>query len=290
MRFSPQLAEHAGAITLSDATRIAYADSAPSSRSDPIVLVHGLQDEADTWRHVFQPLARQRRVLAPDLPGFGRSDKGARRYGIEYFAGAVLRWLDALDIARASFVGNSMGAMICEHIALTHPGRVRDLTLVDGTLAITRQPAGPRGALLRRLFAGWLDKRYFAKLRQSPQAAYDTLRAYYGQLDALPQEDRDFLFQRVNERVWDEGQRLAALSVQLSFVPFFVRNMGAIKRGVPLLGMPTTVIWGGKDVVFPLENGPARAAMQVGARYVEIADAGHLPHQERPHAFLEALG
>ncbi len=290
MRFAPQLAEHAGAITLSDATRIAYVDSAPSSRTDPIVLVHGLQDEADTWRHVFLPLARQRRVLALDLPGFGRSDKRARRYSLDFFASMVLRWLDALDIQRASFIGNSMGAMVSEQIALTQPGRVRDLTLVDGTLAIARQPAGPRGALLRRLFAGWLDRRYFAKLRQSPQAAYDTLRNYYGDLDALPQNDRDFLFQRVNERVWDEGQRLAALSVQMNFVPFFVRNMSAIKRGVPQLAMPTTVIWGSQDSVFPLENGPARASMQGGARYVEIVGAGHLPHQERPEAFVEALG
>ena len=289
MRFAPQLAEHAVAVTLSDATRIAYVDSAPSGRSEPIILVHGLQDEADSWRHVFQPLARQRRVLALDLPGFGRSDKRERRYSIDTFAGAMLRWLDALDIPRASFIGNSMGAMICEQIALTQPGRVRDLTLVDGTLAITRQPAGSRGALLRRLFASWLDKRYFAKLRQSPQAAYDTLRGYYGDLGSLPQDDRDFLFQRVNERVWDEGQRLAALSAQMNFAPFFVRNMSAIKRGVPQLSMPTAVIWGSKDSVFPLVNGAARAGMQAGARYIEIAGAGHLPHQERPEAFVEAL-
>ncbi len=289
MRFVPQLAEYAGALTLSDATRIAYVDSAPSSQADPIVLVHGLQDEADSWRHVFGPLARRQRVLALDLPGFGRSEKRTRRYTLDYFAGTVLRWLDALDITRASFVGNSMGAMICEQIALTQPARVRDLTLVDGTLAITRQPAGPRGALLRRLFAKWLDKRYFAKLRRSPQAAYDTLHSYYSNLDALPQNDRNFLFQRVNERVWDEGQRLAALSVQMNFVPFFMRNMSAIKRGVPKLGMPTTVIWGSNDGVFPIENGLARAGMQTGARYVEIAGAGHLPHQERPETFLEAL-
>jgi pimeloyl-ACP methyl ester carboxylesterase len=290
MRYAPQLADHAGAITISDGTRIAYVDSAPGSQADPIVLVHGLQDEADSWRHVFQPLARLRRVLALDLPGFGRSDKRARRYSLEFFAGMVQRWLDALDIKRASFMGNSMGAMISEQIALTQPGRVRDLTLVAGTLVITRQPAGPSGALFRRLFANWLDKRYFARLRESPQAAYETLRSYYANLDALPQDDRDFLFQRVNERVWDEAQRLAALSAQLSFVPFFVRNMSAIKRGVPKLTMPTTVIWGSKDGVFPLENGPARARMQTGARYVEIAGAGHLPHQERPEAFMEALG
>ncbi len=46
----------------------------------PVLLLHGLGDEADTWRHVLPLLQPDYRVLAPDLPGFGRSDKPRRRY------------------------------------------------------------------------------------------------------------------------------------------------------------------------------------------------------------------
>lgn len=277
------LAQHKITIFLYDT----YPDD---QQSIPLLLVHGLGDEADTWRHVLPTLAAQRRVLALDLPGFGRSDKRKRRYAVDFFASAVLAWLDALGLARVALAGNSLGGMVSEFIALTQPQRVRGLTLIAGTLAITQQPAGPRGSVLRRLFAAWLDKRYFQKLRRSPQAAFDTLRPYYASLQTLPQADRDFLFQRVNERVWDESQRLAALSVQMNFVPFFMRHMVRIRREVPGLTVPTQVLWGAQDVIFPLANGPARAQMQAGARYIEIPDAGHLPQQEQPERVLAALG
>jgi pimeloyl-ACP methyl ester carboxylesterase len=292
MTLAPQLAPYACSLDVPGIGRVAYVDSAPEAAAghDTLVLVHGLQDEADTWRHVFTPLAYSQRVLALDLPGFGRSDKRKRRYAIDFFAAAVLAWLDALGVSRVALAGNSLGGMVSEFITLTQPQRVRSLTLIAGTLVITQQPAGPRGSLLRRLFAAWLDKRYFLKLRRSPQAAFDTLRPYYANLQALPQADRDFLFQRVNERVWDEEQRLAALSVQMNFVPFFMRQMARIRREVPRLAVPTQVLWGTKDAIFPLANGQARAKMQAGAGYVEITDAGHLPQQEQAARVLAALG
>lgn len=292
MTLAPQLAPYARTLDVNGIGRVAYVDSAPEAATgqDTLVLVHGLQDEADTWRHVFTPLAHSQRVLALDLPGFGRSDKRKRRYTIDFYADAVLAWLDALCVARVALVGSSLGSMVSEFITLTRPQLVRSLTLIAGTLVITQQPAGPRGSLLRRLFAAWLDKRYFLELRRSPQAAYDTLRPYYASLQTLPQADRDFLFQRVNERVWDEEQRLAALSVQMNFVPFFIKQMARIRREVPRLAVPTQVLWGSKDAIFPLANGPARAKMQAGADYVEIADAGHLPQQEQPVRVLAALG
>jgi pimeloyl-ACP methyl ester carboxylesterase len=53
--------------------------------------------------------------------------------------------------------------------------------------------------------------------------------------------------------------------------------------------LPTTVIWGTLDAILSPVNGSARAALQPGARLVEIPEAGHLPHQERPQKVLEVL-
>lgn len=70
-----QLAPYAKTIALPGLDlNVSYFEAGAQHRRT-LILIHGLQDEADTWRHVFEPLAQRYRVIAPDLPGFGRSDK-----------------------------------------------------------------------------------------------------------------------------------------------------------------------------------------------------------------------
>ena len=257
--------------------------------ADAILLIHGLQDEADSWRHVFAPLAQTHRVIAMDLPGFGRSTKGLRRYDVPLYVDALLALMDALKLPRATLIGNSMGAIIADALAVMHPARVSRLVLIDGTLRIVSQGGKVSFNLLQWLFADYYDRRYFAKLRQDPHGAYDTLKPYYADLAALPAADRDFLFQRVNERVWDEPQRQASLSIRNGFLRFFGMQAPKLIRQIPALQMPTTVIWGEHDHIVPAQNGEARATLQPGATFHRIAGAGHLPHQERPAELLDVL-
>ncbi|MCS6863432.1 MAG: alpha/beta fold hydrolase, partial [Abditibacteriales bacterium] len=73
----PALAPYVRKVQLrSGLTLFAFEAGAPDA--PPLLLIHGLGDEADTWRHVFLPLAERYHVIAPDLPGFGRSDKPRR--------------------------------------------------------------------------------------------------------------------------------------------------------------------------------------------------------------------
>jgi pimeloyl-ACP methyl ester carboxylesterase len=133
------------------------------------------------------------------------------------------------------------------------------------------------------------DRRYFEALRRAPQAAYDSLRPYYADLDALLQADRDFLYQRVNARVWDEPQRLAALSIRMRLPWFLAFSARRLVQRIPSIPAPTLVIWGEQDRILPIGNGVIRAALQPGARFVCVPGAGHLPHQEHPAAVLAAL-
>ena len=145
MTQASQLAPYAQTIVLPSVGRIFYYDSANIAARETIILVHGLQDEADTWRHLFQPLMQRYRVLALDLPGFGRSDKAHRNYTPLFFADTLLQFMDALKIGHATLVGNSLGGMIAEWVALMHPARVSRLILLDGTLKIVeRHFVGPQ--------------------------------------------------------------------------------------------------------------------------------------------------
>src|SRR5947209_13116044 len=98
-----------------------------------LLLIHGLGDEADSWRHVFEPLAVRHHVIAVDLPGFGRSDP-VPSYQLPVLRDALLDLLDALSLPAATLVGNSLGAMLAQMVALQAPPRVAGLLLVDGTL------------------------------------------------------------------------------------------------------------------------------------------------------------
>ncbi|WP_169238007.1 alpha/beta fold hydrolase [Candidatus Roseilinea sp. NK_OTU-006] len=289
MQPAPQLAPHARTLRLQWPDGAVQYFEAGAPHAPAIVLIHGLQDEADTWRHVFERLAQTHHVIALDLPGFGRSDKARRRYSVPFYTRVVLGLMDALKIGYATLIGSSLGAMIAETIALTQPARASGLVLIGGTIHIVERPAAAPRNLVQLLRLAANDRRYFEALRRSPQAAYDSLRPYYANLDDLPQTDRDFLFQRVNERVWDEAQRLASLSVQMN-LPIFLAFQGrALIRRIPASAVPTTVIWGAEDRILPMSNGIARTAIQRASRWIRIEAAGHLPHQEKPEDFLRAI-
>jgi pimeloyl-ACP methyl ester carboxylesterase len=111
----------------------------------PLLLVHGLMTSSYSWRYVMEPLSRSFHVLAPDLPGAGRTDKPK----VPYTAAALARWLvelcAALDIRGCRAVGNSLGGYLCLRAALADPG-------VFGRLVDVHSPAVP-DARLRALHA-----------------------------------------------------------------------------------------------------------------------------------------
>ncbi len=271
---------------------VCYFDAAlpqADQAAPPLLLVHGLQDESDTWRHVFLPLAEQRRVIALDLPGFGRSDKPRHRYSVPLLADALVELLDVLHIPAAALIGSSVGAMVAEWVALHQAGRVCALTLVGGTLHITRWPPRRPHPLVVLLLLPLLSRRYFAQLRCDPDLAYRTLRPYYARLEALPEADQQFLRRRVYARVWDEQQRRAAVQLERSLVWFLGVQAKRVLPRLRTLGIPTNIIWGEQDAFLPLENALNRAALQPSAKLHTIPASGHLPHQEHPAAFLGAL-
>lgn len=251
----------------------------------PIVLLHGLGDEADTWRHVL-PLISTRRAIAPDLPGFGRSDQGKRSYTIPFFADTLLELIDHLGLPEVVLVGHSTGAIIAQEFALRNPQRVKRLVLIGGSLVAGESKPDP--SLLMFLIPG-LGEWAYNRLRKDPDAAYRSLEPYYHRLKDLPQADRDFLYQRVNERVWSDGQRRGFLSTLRGMV----RWLPAVQKGLPdrlsNSHIPTTIIWGENDRIMPVQAAHTLARLLPDARLVVVPGAGHNVHQEKPEVVAEVL-
>jgi pimeloyl-ACP methyl ester carboxylesterase len=260
--------------------RLFYYD-AGCPASPAMVLVHGLGDEADTWRRVIGSLAGSFRVIAPDLPGFGRSSLPARRPLSPPFLARVMRELvDQLGIRNATWVGSSLGASIAQIVAIRWPARVARLVLVDG--GIQARPR-LRGALLGMLVPGAGERRY-RTLRYDLDAAYETLRPYYGNLDGLPPEERAFLRERVRDRVSSDTQRVAYFSAFRSLLFWMLLAGRRATRRARSLDRKTLYVWGSDDRIVPSGSWNAE-----NARVTIVRGAGHLPHQESPEEFVRAI-
>ena len=259
-----------------------------SGRGNPhsLILVHGLGDEADTWRHIFVPLAQKYHILAVDLPGFGRSELPDDKITPVFLLDLFNELLEETGIDQAILVGNSLGGILSHAFTLKKPDRVEGLVLVDGAL-LQNEPMGDFSLLLMEipLLGEWLYKR----LRKDPQAAYDSLRNVYCALDALPEDDRDFLFTRVNQRVWSETQRKAYFSTLRNLTPWIKDWQSRLPGQLEHLHTPTLIIRGEHDTLFSEKNARGIEKIQPNASLFQISEAGHLPHQEKPGSFLSVL-
>jgi len=266
-------------------SRLYYFDSAPGDRvRRAIVLIHGLGDEGDSFRHLFPPLSADFRLIAPDLPGFGRS--GARgRTSFRLCVESVAAILEAEGIEGAIVLGSSLGASIAQLLASRLPGAVAALVLEDGG-----SPAPNKAATsLLSMALPFFGKRRYEGFRKDRAAAVRSLSPYYADWETLPEADRNFLARRVADRVDSAAQGRAYLSLLRSAMMTLGFSGGAFARQLDSWNRPLSVIWGAEDRVVSRESGRIVAARVEGATFALVEGAGHLPHQERPAAVADIL-
>ena len=96
-----------------------------------LLLIHGLGSNAKGWIKNISVLAEHHRVIAVDLPGYGKSDKGYYNYSMDFYAGILKQLLEKLQIKKAVFIGHSMGGQIAITSALKYPEIVEKLILIS---------------------------------------------------------------------------------------------------------------------------------------------------------------
>jgi 2-hydroxy-6-oxonona-2,4-dienedioate hydrolase len=126
--------------TIGDLRIHAHVSAGPSSVADDVtvVLVHGLAVPGLYMLPTAERLAPFYRVLVPDLPGFGRSDKPAETLNVMELAGALGAWMEAENCGRAILIGNSLGCQVIVELATRFPQLVAGLVLTGPTV----DPAG----------------------------------------------------------------------------------------------------------------------------------------------------
>ena len=257
--------------------RIHYQE-AGDEKAPPIILIHGFISSNLVWNEVFLPLANAGfRVIAPDLPGYGYSDKPSDgRYTIDAQAYAVLGLMDRLGIDQATIVGASYGGAIAATIALDYSERVAKLILVG---AVSNDQ--PKKKLLLRL-AGvpllgdiatplFLGSRWILRKRTQ-----DVYRRLGYPLDERKLEARHHLLETANThramirtiRRWEADR---------------------ISREASLIRQPTLLVWGEEDTHIPISEAFRLRDAIPNSRLTVFRNCGHLPPTEYPEKFVEVV-
>ena len=268
-----------------------YYDSAanvvpPENAKPTLVLIHGLGDEADTWRHIFRPLAAVGyRVIAPDLPGFGRSNwKG--RISINVHRNAVIRLITFVDAERPTvLVGSSLGAGIAELVAGSRPDLAKGLILIAGCFPFAKS-ANRKFFLLGLPFLG---RKWYRRFRTNHEAAWKSLHSYYADLDSMDIADRDFLRERVAARVESSNQERGYLSTARSMSAFFMFGSQSVARKIKKFSGRILILCGEEDIIFPPEKAGLFRTLRPDAEFAVVVGAGHLPHQEKQEASVAKI-
>ena len=262
-----------------DGTSVGYK---VAGEGPPMVLLHGAGDNSLDWRWTLPALARARSVYAPDLPGSDDSGKPVADYSPAFFERFVSSFADTLGIGRATFVGNSLGGLVALRLALSEPARVSSLVLVDGAgLGRAVNPAF-NSVNLPGLAEAALP------LWRTPNGAYGRAWARAALLFAHPSNVPGEWLAEQCRLARSPGYLEAHLTVLRNLVGLLGQREVLLDR-LPSLEMPTLVVWGERDRVFPRAQAK-RAVAHIGDGSLSlIPDCGHLPHVECPEPFVAAV-
>ena len=258
-----------------DGVRLHWAEVGESSGAPPVVLIHGLTNSSRSWSQIAPLLATDRRVLMPDLPGHGQSERPNADYALHWYARVISRWLEVLGIEQADVVGHSFGGGVAQMLLLECPERIRRLVLVaagglgkgvgwwlrlaslPGVVEYLGQPFMAFGTRLALSERDGVTREEIRELSR--------LNAQAGSARALARSVRDVIDWRGQRRNFRDRAR------ELETLPAIL------------------VLWGDRDTIIPIEQGRAFAESLDGVVFESFKGAGHYPHNEQPEAFVRTL-
>lgn len=258
--------------------RVAYLDE---GQGEVVLLLHGMAGSSQTWRSMLRPLSRKYRVIAPDLPGHGSSDKPRSDYSLGAFAVFLRDLLDELGVTHATVLGQSLGGGIAMQFVYQHPDYCHRLILMSSgglgpdvgwTLRLLSAPGAelimPIIAPPPVLAAGERVRRLFGKLGVTSPRGGEIWNAYSSFSDA---ETRQAFLRTLRSVVDYRGQAVSALN------------------RLHVADMPVMVIWGDQDAIIPVEHAYAACEARPDVRLEVLPGVGHFPQAERPTEVVDLI-
>jgi haloalkane dehalogenase len=256
--------------------------------STPVMLLHGFGTSIGHWRHNLEVLGQQHTVYALDMLGFGASRKACADYKIDLWVDQVYEFWQTFIRQPIVLVGNSIGSLVCLAAAAAHPEMVKGIVLINLPDLSLREEAMP----------GWLRpvvstveglvaspillKTLFHVVRRPP-----VVRKWAGLAYASPVAVTAELVEILTGPAQDRG---AAATFSALFKAMTSTNFGPrVKTILPTLDIPMLLMWGRKDRMIPPKLARQFVELNPNLELIELDDAGHCPHDERPEQVNQIL-
>ncbi len=257
---------------------VASAGSGP-----PLLLLHGWPEFWRTWQPVMEQLADRYTLVAPDLRGFGQSDKPAGdEWGADAHAADLLAVLDAMGLGRVGVVGHDVGGGVMQPLARRAPERFTGLFF----FGFSYPGIGARGGTPDRLNEIWYQS--FHQMPFAPAlvgATRESCRAYIGHF-LRHWSHRKQVWDAVMEDWVDNFMTPGNLAGGFAYYRAAQAGRLRMMRGelppLPPITLPTAVRWAEHDPIFPYAW-----TDRLGETFTELdlammRDVGHFPHREDP--------
>lgn len=269
MSMSPEIGSSIDASGL----RTNVLDSGSDPGGGTVLLIHGSGPGVSAWanwRLTIPELAQNFRVVAPDLTGFGFSERAPDRYDLAGWTSHALGVLDALDIDRAHVVGNSFGGSIALALAIQHPDRVRRLGLMGAV--------GVPFEITPGLDAVW-------GYEPSVEAMADLLRIF----TATPSPGIDDLARLRYEASTRPGVHEAYASMFPAPRQRWVDALAHADDAIASISAPTIIFHGREDRVIPMATSLRLLQLIPDAQLHAFGNCGHWTQIEHAQDFSRLL-
>ncbi len=266
------------------ALHVAQTGSGPA-----LLLLHGWPEFWLTWEPVMERLADRFHLVAPDLRGFGDSDKPHGLFGSQDAAGDMLALLDALGLDRVGLVGHDIGGGVMQAMARRAPDRLTGLFFFD----FMYPGIGPRMATPDRLSEIWyvmFHQMEFAETlvgatREATQAYLSHFLRHWSY--------RKNAFDDVLDEWVDNFRKPGNLSGGFAYYRAGAETrLAAMKgeaRSLPPISVPTCVRWAEHDPIFPLAWADRLGETFPNLDFASLPGVGHFPHRENPDRAAEEI-
>ena len=252
--------------------------------SGPVVLlIHGMAGSSATWIPVIDQLAEHMTVVAPDLPGHGRSDKPRGDYSLGAHASFLRDLLAKLGHESATIVGQSLGGGIALQFAYQYPERCERVVLVAAG-GLGKDVVG----LLRGLAAPGVE--YVLPIAFQPvfRDAVNSVARRLRRVGIKPGPETLEIWRSYSSLI-DPATRTAFLRTLRTVVDVRGQLVSAHDRLYLAEAMPTLIVWGDHDPIIPVSHAYEAHEAIPGSRLEVFEGSGHFPHCHDPERFVEAL-
>ncbi|QUY41862.1 alpha/beta fold hydrolase [Acaryochloris marina] len=271
--------------------RYTFMRGTQETNQPPMLLLHGFGASIGHWRFNVPVFAQDRTVYALDLLGFGASEKVSTDYLVTLWVEQVHDFWQTYIRTPMILVGNSLGSLVSLTAAALYPEMVAGLAMltlpdtsvlknpswVKPAIAPLKLALNPVAALAKAFFTSPLVFNPFFRFIRQPKIIRSWVKKAY--IDTTSVEDD--LVDILSSPAYDQGA-VDALRAMVNTMSKPQIPKHTAKEMLPQLTIPTLLVWGQQDVMIPPKLGPLFACCNPRIQLVELANAGHCPHDECP--------